>query len=51
MKPLIMTHGWPGSFLEFEQSLGHAGDLTQAKAARHSDDPPGKVMGPRQLGA
>ena len=31
--PLVMTHGWPGSFLEFEQALGpltdppaHGGD-------------------------
>jgi epoxide hydrolase len=35
--PLIMTHGWPGSFLEFEQSLGpltdppaHGGDAADA---------------------
>jgi hypothetical protein len=35
--PLIMTHGWPGSFLEFEQALGpltdppaHGGDAADA---------------------
>ena len=35
--PLIMTHGWPGSFLEFEQVLGpladppaHGGDAADA---------------------
>ena len=35
--PLVMTHGWPGSFLEFEQSLGplsdppaHGGDAADA---------------------
>jgi epoxide hydrolase len=35
--PLIMTHGWPGSFVEFEQALGpltdpvaHGGDAADA---------------------
>jgi epoxide hydrolase len=32
--PLIMTHGWPGSFLEFEQVLGPLTD-----PPRHGGDP------------
>jgi len=32
--PLLMTHGWPGSFLEFERVLG---PLTDPSA--HGDDP------------
>jgi epoxide hydrolase len=32
--PLIMTHGWPGSFLEFERSLGPLTD-----PAAHGGDP------------
>jgi pimeloyl-ACP methyl ester carboxylesterase len=32
--PLIMTHGWPGSFLEFEQTLGPLTD-----PAAHRGDP------------
>jgi epoxide hydrolase len=32
--PLIMTHGWPGSFLEFEQTLGPLTD-----PAAHGGDP------------
>ncbi|MDX6391196.1 MAG: epoxide hydrolase [Streptosporangiaceae bacterium] len=32
--PLIMTHGWPGSFLEFEQALGPLAD-----PAAHGGDP------------
>jgi pimeloyl-ACP methyl ester carboxylesterase len=32
--PLIMTHGWPGSFLEFEQAIGPLAD-----PAAHGGDP------------
>ncbi|MEU2093228.1 epoxide hydrolase family protein [Nocardia beijingensis] len=32
--PLVLTHGWPGSFLEFEQVLGQLSD-----PATHGGDP------------
>ena len=32
--PLVMTHGWPGSFLEFERALGPLTD-----PAAHGGDP------------